>query len=240
MTVPHPDADTLGFPAIGSFYNNFENKVVWNPMRSKRDVSDESDESLEDDLNKEQVVKKVDLEKIVEEEINEDQNSDNVDKRDAAADASRLDHHHVLPPPHDIPPHAELPLFPPLGTPPPHHGLVTPVPHSGHHVTISTPTHHVSHGVADHGTHHAVHKEHHQVHGHHGHHAAPIVHHHMLDHHAPPVHHEAHHVPVHHPAPHVEVHHPHQPAAVPLVMLPPMPSPHHDHPVSGYPKPAYG
>merc|ERR1740131_723810 len=103
-------------------------------------------------------------------------------KRDASAEASRLDHVSVLPPPHDLPPAVHLPLFPPLGGPPPH---PTPLPHSGHHVTISTPTHHVSHGVTDHGTHQAVHKEHHQVHGHHGHHAAPIVHHHMLDHHAP-------------------------------------------------------
>ena len=206
-------------------------------MRTKRDVSDETAKSMEGDLKQEDVAK-VDLVQIVEEEVNGDMKNDNVDKRDAAAEASRLDHPHVLPPPHDIPPHADLPLFPPLGTAPPHHiphAGPTPVPVNHHHVTISTPTHHVSHGVADHGTHHAVHKEHHQVH-HHGHHAAPVVHHHM-DHHMS--HHHA--APVHHPAPHHhEVHHPHQPAAVPLVMLPPVPAKHYDHPVSGYPKPALG
>ena len=185
-------------------------------MEELRRYKREADEDEEDKSEG-----KVDLEQIVEKEINEDMASDNVDKRDAAAEASRLDHvHHVLPPPHDIPPHSELPLFPPLGTAPPHHPHPTPVPATHHHVTISTPTHHVSHGVADHGTHHAVHKEHHQVHGH-GHHVAPLVHH-MVDHHA------------------AGLHHPHQPAAVPVVMLPPVAPKHYDHPVSGYPKPAHG
>jgi len=220
LSVPQMNPESLGFPDIMSFYKNLENKVVWGDnketkmeelRRYKREADEDEDKSEA----------KVDLELIVEKEINEDMASDNVDKRDAAAEASRLDHvHHVLPPPHDIPPHSELPLFPPLGTAPPHHPHPTPVPATHHHVTISTPTHHVSHGVADHGTHHAVHKEHHQVHGH-GHHVAPLVHH-MVDHHA------------------AGLHHPHQPAAVPVVMLPPVAPKHYDHPVSGYPKPAHG
>ena len=209
-------------------------------MRSKRDVSDKTTESdRKDDNNNLENVAKLDLEQIIETEIEEVQMSDDeVDKRDAdaSADASRLNSAHVLPPPHDVPPHAGLPLFPPLGTAPPHHHAgPTPVPSSGHHVTISTPTHHVSHGVADHGTHHAVHKEHHQVHGH-GHHVAPVVqHHHMIDHHG-------HHPAPHHPAPHhLEPHHPHQVAAVPVLMVPPTAhGSHYDHPVSGYPKPAHG
>ena len=215
-------------------------------MRSKRDVSAEIAESESDreDDNQLENVAKVDLEQIIEKEIEEVQMAgDEVDKRDAAADASRLSSAHVLPPPHDVPPHAGLPLFPPLGTAPPHAGP-TPVPSSGHHVTISTPTHHVSHGVADHGTHHAVHKEHHQVHGH-GHHITPVVqHHHMIDHHPAP-HHPAPHHPhpaPHHPVPHHPHHHPHQVAAVPIVMVPPTAHASHqyDHPVSGYPKPAHG
>ena len=153
----------------------------------------------------------------------------------------------VLPHPGQLPPApgvsaAHLPLFPPLDQPlhidehghihmmpqshlpppppPAHHaslGLPTPVPHGGHHVTISTPTHHVSHGVLDHGTHHAVHKEHHQVHGHETHAA---------------LHHPVHHAQVHHPAPvhhHVPVHH--EPVVVAKVV---------SHKPSGYPKPAYG
>ena len=246
FSVPQPRPTSLGFPAIGSFENNFHNKVVWSPVRSKRDVSDQTT-----DLHSAKDESKNDLVKIVEEELSADsveEDEESVkDKRDALPAASRLDHHHVLPPPHDVPPHSALPLFPPLGTPPPHHGP-TPVPAAHHHVTISTPTHHVSHGVADHGTHHAVHKEHHQVHGH-GLHPIPVVQHHMMDHHAAlpllhhePVHHEVHHAPVHGPAHHDvhAVHHPHQPAA-PVVMLPPAPAVHHyDNPITGYPKPAYG
>ena len=38
LSVPHPKPTSLGFPAIESFPTNFENKVIWNPMRSKRDV----------------------------------------------------------------------------------------------------------------------------------------------------------------------------------------------------------
>ena len=82
---------------------------------------------------------RTDLEKIVEEELIAESGKDEVesvkDKRDALPSASRLSSHHVLPPPHDIPPHSGLPLFPPLGTAPPHAALPapTPVPGAHHH-----------------------------------------------------------------------------------------------------------
>ena len=126
----------------------------------------------------------------------------------------------------------------------------TPAPLGGHHVTISTPTHHISHGILDHGTHHAVHKEHHQVHGedyhvpHEAHHAPLEAHHapHPVQH-AP---HEAHH-PQHeaHHVPH-DIHHSQKTVSHGLPILIESkgdvghytPTPHHS--ISGYPKPAHG
>merc|ERR1711892_1215538 len=149
-SIPHPLPTSLGFPAIESFFNNFENNVDWGSARIKRDTESETEPLLTDGQSEPSAI----------------------DKRDADPQPSRLDHISVLPPPHDLPPRPDLPLFPPLGSPPPHHRHHSPtaIPTSGHHVTISTPTHHVSHGVTDHGTHQAVHKEHHQVHGNPGHH----------------------------------------------------------------------
>merc|ERR1712106_93592 len=215
-SIPHPLPTTLGFPAIESFFNNFENNVDWGSVRNKRDTDSKTEPLLTDG----------ELEPSA------------IDKRDADPLPSRLDHISVLPPPHDLPPRPDLPLFPPLGSPPPshHHHGPTPIPTSGHHVTISTPTHHVSHGVTDHGTHQAVHKQHHQVHGHPG----PLLTHHshakprshgLLPTHLPPQ--------VHHPTPiHVEAkaHHGHH---SPVLPHPPPPNVY-DHPKSGYAKPSYG
>ena len=162
----------LGFPKIESFFRNFRSNPDWRKTveRVRREAEGDSAAA----------------------EPEPEPESDNTEKREAVAEASRLDHVSVLPPPQDLPPAPHLPLFPPLGTAPPHPSP-TPFPAtSGHHVTISTPTHHISHGVSDHGTHHAVHKEHHQVHGHHGHHAAPLMTHHGHSGEIP-------HRPVHHP-----------------------------------------
>ena len=96
FSVPQPRPTSLGFPAIGSFENNFHNKVVWSPVRSKRDVSDQTT-----DLHSAKDESKNDLVKIVEEELSadsvEEEEESVKDKRDALPSASRLDHHHVLP-----------------------------------------------------------------------------------------------------------------------------------------------
>jgi len=235
-SIPHPLPATLGFPAIGSFSNNFENNVDWGSVRIKRDTDRETEPLLTDGQSEPSAI----------------------DKRDADPQPSRLNHISVLPPPHDLPPRPDLPLFPPLGSPPPHHHSPTRAPTSGHHVTISTPTHHISHGVSDHGTHQSVHKEHHQVHG-------QVLSPHLTHHgHASPRSHALHPInlppPVHHPTPiHVEAkpHHGHHSPALPHHSpalphhAPVLPHhapvlPHHapakvyDHPVSGYAKPAYG
>ena len=228
-SVPQPLPSSLGFPAIEYFSNNFENTVNWETVRIRRDTVSET-ELLGIDGDTMLAI---------------------IEKHDANPGPSRLDHISVLPPPHDLPPRPDLPLFPPFGSPPPHHHSPTPVPASGLHVTIPTPTHHVSHGVADHGIHHAVHKEHHQVHGN------PDHHNHMVHHelasprsHAltpshlpfqhnsnPPVH-----VHVAHPSPHVPVAvaplSPHVPVHHPISH--PVPTKVYDNPKSGYPKPAYG
>ena len=193
-TIPYPSPSLLGFPGIESFFTNYRKTVQWQDAAGRK-------------------------------------------KRNA--EPSRLGHGHVLPPPHDLPPVQELPLFPPLGSNlhidhtghisqasphvpgPIHHQplhLATPAPHGGHHVTISTPTHHISHGVLDHGSHHAVHKEHHQVHG-------------QVDHHG----HTTHLEPLHHVAPH----------PAPILIEPKghlgHHTPHHPQPIhGGYPKPAHG
>jgi len=155
-------------------------------------------------------------------------------KRDA--EASLLGHGHVLPPPHDVPPHSELPVFPPLDQPLhiDHSGrisqlsLPTPTPKGGHHVTISTPTHHISHGILDHGSHHAVHKEHHQVHGHHIHESEHHEHHEHHAHHVTPT---VSPITISHGLPPVPIH------VEPKGHLGHYtPTPHH----SGYPKPAHG
>merc|ERR1711892_1594321 len=217
-SIPHPLPTTLGFLAIESFFNNFENNVDWGSVRNKRDTDSKTEPLLTDG----------ELEPSA------------IDKRDADPLPSRLDHISVLPPPHDLPPRPDLPLFPPLGSPPPshHHHGPTPIPTSGHHVTISTPTHHVSHGVTDHGTHQAVHKEHHQVHGNPGHHN------HMTHHsHASPRSHALTptHLPpqLHSPTPILiatKSHHGHHTPSLPH----PTPTQVYDHPKSGYAKPSYG
>ena len=150
-------------------------------------------------------------------------------KRDAEASAEPSHLGQVLPPP----PGAHLPLFPPLDKPL-HAGDLhhpTPSPHGGHHVTISTPTHHISHGVLDHGSHHAVHKELHQVHGHEAL-VHPVVPH-KVPHHPPAV--VSHELPHHHAA--APVHH-----AAPVTHSHGLPlsdhAAHHHH--GGYPKPPHG
>ena len=79
---------------------------MWSPMRTKRDVSDKTAEPSQGDDAKQEEETKIGLEHIIEDEISADQqeDEDNVDKRDASADASRLEPAHVLPPPHDVHP----------------------------------------------------------------------------------------------------------------------------------------
>ena len=75
FSVPQPKPNSLGFPAIGSFENNFHNKVVWDPVRSKRDVSDQPAE-----LQPAKDESKNDLQKIVEEELSVDAESGKEDE----------------------------------------------------------------------------------------------------------------------------------------------------------------
>ena len=115
----------LGFPQIESFFRNFGSNPDWRKTvaRAKREAENDSSEP--------------------EPEPESSSETDNTKKREAVAEASRLDHVSVLPPPQDLPPAPHLPLFPPLGTAPPH-PAPTPFPAtSGHHATISTPTHHI-------------------------------------------------------------------------------------------------
>ncbi len=177
-----PGPDSLGFPSVMNFRQNFRTNVDWMNFGGRR-----FKRSTLDHLDPRHVLHHGDLMHRI---VPVGHLPPPPPPHDAPIHGPHGPHappHHSVPPvpkaPHVVPhvaphpdPHA-LPHASPLAAHPLPHG-------SNHHVEISTKDHHVSHGTATLGHHTAVHNEHHQVHGlEHGPHHAVTTHHETHGHH---------------------------------------------------------